>query len=161
MLTYDFSPLFRSTIGFDSLSRLLDSAVRLAEANDAWPAYNIEKTGDETYRLTMVVAGFDKRELAVEQTEDTLTVSGRKADENGGAYLYRGIAPSSFSRSFQLAEHVKVTGANLVDGLLTVDLVREVPEALRPRRIEIGASRPSLAQKAKKLIEGKAETEAA
>ena len=74
MLTYDFSPLFRSTIGFDSLSRLLDSAVRLAEANDAWPAYNIEKTGDETYRLTMVVAGFDMRELAVEQTEDTLTV---------------------------------------------------------------------------------------
>jgi molecular chaperone IbpA len=156
MLTYDFSPLFRSTIGFDTLSRAVEAASRLAEVNDAWPTYDIEKLDEERYRITMVVAGFDKSELTIQQSEDTLTVSGGKPDGNGAAYLYRGITPSSFSRSFQLAEHVKVTGANLADGLLTIDLVREVPEALRPRRIEIGSSRPSLVEKAKKLIEGKA-----
>jgi molecular chaperone IbpA len=137
---------------------MVETAQRLAEIGDSWPPYDIEKHGEDNYRITMAVAGFDRSELAIEQQDNALTVSGRKAQQaEGVSYLYRGIAPQSFSRTFQLADWVKVTGANLADGVLTIDLVREVPEELKPRRIEIGNSKPNLMQRAKRLIEGKPE----
>jgi molecular chaperone IbpA len=157
MTTFDFSPLFRSTIGFDRLQKLMDAALEMDQATTGYPPYNIETTGDDAYRITMAVAGFGADDLSVEARENTLTVSGQKKQENGDGklYLHRGIASREFVRRFQLADHVRVAGANLGNGLLTIDLVREVPEELKPRRIEIAAGAPeSLVAKAKKLIEG-------
>lgn len=137
MRTYDFSPLFRSTIGFDRLAHMLDTATR-EEAAPGYPPYNIEKHGEDRYRITMAVAGFSADELDVEVRENTLTISGRQDDgEEGVRYLHRGIAGRSFERRFQLADHVKVVGADLENGLLHVDLAREIPEEMRPRTIEI------------------------
>jgi molecular chaperone IbpA len=136
---FDFSPLFRSTIGFDRLTRLVDAATRVDSASLAYPPYNIEKTGEDAYRLTMAVAGFSPAELDVTVQENTLLVTGKtQKDENGGGYLHRGIAGRSFERRFSLADHMKVTGASLNNGLLHVDVVREVPEAAKPRTIKIG-----------------------
>ena len=140
---FDFSPLFRSTIGFDRLTRLVDAATRVDSASVAYPPYNIEKTGEDAYRLTMAVAGFSPAELDITVQENTLLVTGRgaqKEDENGGGYLHRGIARRSFERRFSLADHMKVVGASLDNGLLYVDVVREVPEAAKPRTIEIGTA---------------------
>ena len=136
---FDFSPLFRSTIGFDRLTRLVDAATRVDNASLAYPPYNIEKTAEDAYRLTMAVAGFSPTELDITVQENTLLVTGKgqKEDENGG-YLHRGIARRSFERRFSLADHMKVTGASLDNGLLHVDVVREVPEAAKPRTIKIG-----------------------
>ncbi len=156
MTTYDFSPLFRSTVGFDRFARLVDSALQSEPATTAYPPYNIETTNEDAYRITMAVAGFGEDELGIEAKENTLTITGRKDDEGQDArYLHRGIAARHFQRRFQLADHVKVAGANLSNGLLSVDLVREVPEEMKPRRITIKNEAPtSLVAKAKSLLDG-------
>lgn len=136
MTTFDLSPLFRSAIGFDRLTDALESA-RHTDSN-GYPPYNIELTGDDQYRITLAVAGFASDELDIEVKESKLRVSGKKtADTDQNEYLYRGIANRSFERVYQLADYVKVDGAEIKDGLLHIDLVREIPEAMKPRRIEI------------------------
>jgi len=143
MTTYDFAPLFRTAIGFDRLARLMDTAVSSAEA-PSYPPYNIEKTGDDTYRLTMAVAGFRPEDLDMMVKENTLVISGRVAGEaNKGEVLYRGIAGRAFERRFVLADHIVVEGADLENGLLHVGLKRVVPEALKPRKIAIGGTVPA------------------
>ena len=138
MTTFDFAPLFRTAIGFDRLARLMDSAVSAPEA-PSYPPYNIEKTGDDTYRLTMAVAGFRPEDLDMTVKENTLVISGRVANEGkSGEVLYRGIAGRAFERRFVLADHIVVEGADLANGLLHVGLKRVVPEALKPRKIAIG-----------------------
>jgi molecular chaperone IbpA len=135
---FDLSPLFRSTIGFDRLSRLMDAATRVDNAALAYPPYNIEKTGEDAYRLTMAVAGFGRDEIDITVHENTLTVTGKsKTEEEESRYLHRGIARRAFERRFSLADHLKVVGASLDNGMLHVDLVREVPEAMKPRTIQI------------------------
>jgi molecular chaperone IbpA len=141
---FDFSPLFRSTIGFDRLFRLVDATSRVDGASPGYPPYNIEKTGEHAYRLTMAVAGFSPPELDVTVHENTLLVTGKAQTEeekkNGNGYLHRGIARRAFERRFSLADHMKVTGAKLDNGMLHVDLVHEVPEAAKPRKIAIGTN---------------------
>jgi molecular chaperone IbpA len=143
MLNYDLSPFYRSTIGFDRLLSMLDTAVG-AEQNAGYPPYNIERTGENAYRITLAVAGFSEKELSVETRENTLTVRGSKEaaakDEKRGM-LYQGIAARAFERRFELADHVVVTGAMGENGLLHVDLVREVPEAQKPRTIAINSGK--------------------
>lgn len=137
----DFSPLYRSTVGFDKLLTMLDTLAPPDQAQ-SYPPYNIERTGETTYRITMAVAGFDESEISIEAREHALTVKGEKAEDKevaGSEYLYRGIAKRAFERRFQLADHVEVTGASLRNGLLHVDLVRELPEAMKPRRIAISS----------------------
>jgi molecular chaperone IbpA len=146
-MTYDFAPLFRTAIGFDRLARLMDTAQESAAA-PAYPPYNIERTGDDSYRLTMAVAGFGPEDIELTVKENTLLVSGRvKAETQQGEVLYRGIAGRAFERRFVLADHIQVDGADLQNGLLHVGLKRVVPEALKPRRIAIGGapSTPALA----------------
>jgi len=143
MTTFDFAPLFRTAIGFDRLARLMDTAASTAEA-PSYPPYNIEKTGEDTYRLTMAVAGFRPDELDMVVKDNTLVVSGKVAnDGQKGEVLYRGIAGRAFERRFVLADHIVVDGADLQNGLLHVGLKRVVPEALKPRRITIGAGVPT------------------
>ena len=143
MREFDFSPLFRSAIGFDRLPTLLDTAMRSNVAADSYPPYNIEKVGEDSYRVSIAVAGFSAEELDVEVREGMLIVKSNRADaDDSKSYLHRGIAARAFERRFQLAEHVKVTGAGLDNGLLTIDLAREVPEALKPRTIEIKSGGP-------------------
>jgi molecular chaperone IbpA len=135
----DFSPLYRSTVGYDRLFDMLDQATRVEPATN-WPPYNIEKTGEDEYRITMAVAGFAPEEIELVQKESTLFVSGHKnVEPEGVQVLHRGIATRAFKQSFNLADHVKVTGATLENGLLTIELKREIPEALKPRRIEIAS----------------------
>ena len=148
MTNYDLSPLYRSTVGFDRLFDMLDQASRVQQTA-SWPPYNIEKAADDHYRITMAVAGFSPEEIELVQQENALLVTGQKhPDPEGVEVLHRGIATRSFKQSFNLADHVKVTGANLENGLLTVELKREVPEALKPRRIEIasGGGRTAFSQ---------------
>lgn len=153
MLNYDFAPLFRSTIGFDRVMSLLDAATSGAE--NGYPPYNIEKTGEDKYKIVLAVAGFGEEDLALEQKEGTLVVNGRKQQEQAGTtYLHRGLASRAFERRFELAEHVNVVGARLVNGLLEIDLVREVPEALKPRRIQIAAGSVPGGKGGVKLVEG-------
>jgi molecular chaperone IbpA len=141
MRTYDVSPLFRSSIGFDRLFDMLDQSSR-AEPSQNWPPYNIEKVSDNAYQITLAVAGFGPDEIEVTQHDTSLSVIGKKAEpDQERQYMHRGIAGRGFRQTFNLAEHVKVTGADLHNGLLSIGLVREVPEALKPRRIEIGAPR--------------------
>lgn len=156
MTRFDFSPLFRSTVGFDRLMRLLEDSNQWAETNNSYPPYNIEKTDEDHYRITLAVAGFSEQDLSIVFQENALLVEGqRKEAENGAELLYRGIAGRSFKRQFQLADHVRVVGAALNNGLLTIDLVREVPEALKPRTITIAAGAPhSIEAPESKLIEG-------
>jgi len=138
MRTYDFSPLYRSTVGFDRVFDLLDHAGRV-EPN--WPPYNIEKRGESESRITMAVAGFTPDEIELVQQQNSLFVSGQKrGSDEGKQYLHRGIATRAFKQTFNLADHVKVSGAQLEHGLLTIELAREVPEAMKPRRIAIGTS---------------------
>ena len=137
---FDFAPLFRSGVGFDRVFDLLENAARV-QALDNWPPYDIERTGEDGYRITMAVAGFARDELELTTQPNWLVVSGRKQQrgDDGAQYLHRGIATRSFERRFELADYVKVDKAWLADGLLTIELVREVPEAMRPRRIEVQA----------------------
>jgi molecular chaperone IbpA len=138
MRTIDLSPLYRSAIGFDHLASLLDSSLRNEQKRPTYPPYNIELTGEDQYRITMAVAGFRQADLSIEVEGNTLTVSGHKAEEEESKqFLYRGIAARNFERQFQLADHIKVTGASFKDGMLDIDLQREIPEALKPRKISI------------------------
>jgi molecular chaperone IbpA len=136
MRTYDFSPLFRSTVGFDRLFDMLDHGAR-----PDWPPYNIEKKGENQYRISMALAGFGSTEIELIQQGNILTVTGqKKKEQNNEEMLHQGLAFRNFKHSFNLADHVKVVSANLENGLLSVELVREVPEELKPRRIEVGSS---------------------
>jgi molecular chaperone IbpA len=136
-IMFDYSPFHRSAIGFDRLFRLLDEAA--AVETQTWPPYNIERTGENDYRISMAVAGFGTEDISIEAKGNALTVSGKKADkaETAGEMLHQGIAARGFERRFQLADYVEVKGATLVNGLLHVDLVRNVPEALKPRQITV------------------------
>lgn len=153
MRSIDFSPLFRSTVGFDRMTQMLDAASRATEAANqpSYPPYNIEKLGDDAYRITMAVAGFGEKDIEITAQENSLVIAGKtesgKADE-GKSYLHRGIAGRAFERRFDLADHIKVSDASLENGLLHVDLVREVPEALKPRKIEVKSGAPALENKA-------------
>ena len=143
MRTADFAPLYRSTIGFDRLFSMLDS-MNGADAN-SYPPYNIERTGENAYRISMAVAGFGEDELSIEAKQHALTVRGEKQEEEeeeGREVLFRGIASRAFERRFQLADHVEVNGAHLENGLLHIDLVREIPEAMKARTISIGKAEP-------------------
>jgi molecular chaperone IbpA len=139
MRNFDFAPLYRATVGFDRIADLMDRALTADVAQPTYPPYNIEKTAEDAYRISIAVAGFSPDELAVEVKEGALHVTARKAPEaEGKTYLHRGIATRAFDRRFALADHVRVTGASHENGMLHIDLVRETPEALKPRRIEIG-----------------------
>ncbi|WFP75043.1 Hsp20 family protein [Mesorhizobium sp. WSM4906] len=151
--SFDFSPLFRSSIGFDRMLSALETASRI-ETADNWPPYDIAKTSEDDYRITMAVAGFSQDELAITQEQNMLMVSGQKAGEDKGEYLHRGIAGRAFQRRFELADHVKVVGASLVNGLLTIDLKREIPEEMKPRRIDIAADK-AVPKAATKKVEEK------
>jgi molecular chaperone IbpA len=141
---FDFSPLFRSTIGFDRLARLADAA----NTAPSYPPYNIEKTGEDAYRLTMAVAGFAPEEIDLTVHENTLLVSGKAKKEDASVrYLHRGIARRAFDRRFSLADHIRVVGANLVNGMLHVDLAHELPEAMKPRKIAIVSEQPEVVEK--------------
>lgn len=140
----DFTPLYRSTIGFDRLVSLLDTVAGF-EGESGFPPYNIERLGDNQYRITMALAGFDRDELKIEVKENTLTVSGeKKADTRERSFLHRGIATRSFERRYQLADHVDIKGADYVNGLLHIDLVRNLPERLKPRTVAIAEGGKSL-----------------
>ncbi len=141
MRTFDLSPFYRSTVGFDRMFRLLDTLPGGEVSTQSYPPYNIERTAENEYRITMAVAGFSEDDLSVEAKENTLSVKGEKATEKEGGksdYLYRGIAGRTFERRFQLADHVEVKAANIENGLLHIDLVREIPDAMKPRSIAIG-----------------------
>jgi molecular chaperone IbpA len=139
MRTFDFSPLYRSTVGFDRLFDMIDQTARV-EPLPNWPPYNVEKSGDDHYRITMAVAGFGPDEIEITQKENMLLVSGQKhAEQENAQFLHRGIATRAFKQTFSLADYVNVKAAHLENGLLTIDLVREVPEELKPRRIQIAS----------------------
>ena len=157
MTNFDLSPLYRTAIGFDRLADMLTNAARV-EGN-GYPPYNIESRGEDQYRITMAVAGFSEDEIDIVCEQNTLTVSGSKHDEDrqegeNREFLYRGIATRTFERRFQLADHVKVEGAALENGLLHIELKRELPEQMKPRKIEIGGG-------SSKVLEGSSETKAA
>jgi molecular chaperone IbpA len=140
MRHFDLTPLYRSSVGFDRLASVLDQVMAGDVGQNTYPPYNIEKTGDNAYRITIAVAGFSEDELSIESREGQLVVTGRKAEteeEQKPSFLHRGIATRAFERRFQLADHVRPVDATTENGLLHIDLVREVPEALKPRKIEI------------------------
>ena len=149
----DFSPLYRSTVGFDRLFTMLDSLAQPDNGGQSYPPYNIERTGDDAYRISMAVAGFAEDDISIEAHRNVLTVKGEKTEEQAEdrEFLHRGIAARAFERRFQLADHVEVQGAELKNGLLHIDLKRNIPEEMKPRRIEISAA-PAKA----KQIEAKA-----
>lgn len=157
----DLTPLLRATVGFDRMMNLLDSNSRLSESEVGYPPYNIEKTGQDLYRITMAVAGFAEDELEITAKENSLLVEGRKAEKESTEegeetiYLHRGIANRSFQRHFELADHIKITGASLENGLLTIDMVRELPEAMKPKSIPIQkvTSQGSKRENERKLID--------
>lgn len=138
MRSYDFAPLYRATVGFDQIADLMDRVLTNDVSQSSYPPYNIEKTADDAYRISIAVAGFSDDDLTVEVKDGALLVSAKKVDEDDKrTYLHRGIATRAFQRRFHLADHVRVVGASHVDGMLHIDLEREIPEALKPRRIEI------------------------
>ncbi|MGY4368980.1 molecular chaperone IbpA [Bradyrhizobium sp. LB1.3] len=145
--TFDFAPLWRSTIGFDHLADLVDSTLRQA-SEDNYPPYNIERSGEDHYRITLAVAGFSVNDITVTAEQNALTIEGRKPDSAAREYLYQGIAARPFRRVFNLADYVQVKQAAFEDGLLIIDLVREIPDAMKPRRIQIaGSSSPQIEQR--------------
>lgn len=151
MRRYDFSPLFRSSVGFDHLARVLDNVS--GEQATGYPPYNIEKTGDDSYRVTMAVAGFGENDIDIRTQDNKLVIAGRvekSGDDESRAFLHRGIAERAFERTFSLADHVKVSTASLENGLLHVELVREVPEAMKPRTIAITTGKGKTAKIEKK-----------
>ena len=142
MRSFDFAPLHRASIGFDQIADLMDRVLTNDVAQPSYPPYNIEKTAADAYRISIAVAGFSDADLSVEMKENSLVVSAKKAaDETERTYLHRGIATRAFERRFALADHVRVTGASHENGMLNIDLKREVPEALKPRRIEITSAK--------------------
>lgn len=143
MRSFDLAPLYRSSVGFDQLASLMDRVLSSEAGQPSYPPYNIEKTAEDAYRISIAVAGFSADDLAIEVKQNALVVTARKADEaEERTYLHRGIATRAFERRFHLADHVRVTGASHADGMLHVDLEREIPEALKPRRIEISSANP-------------------
>lgn len=154
MQTFDLTPLFRTAVGFDRVARMLEASMNADTAANGYPPYNIEKLGEDDYRITMAVAGFTPADIEVVQKEQTLVVSGKQAEKTEGrAFLHRGIASRAFERRFQLADHIRVVEADLANGLLDIVLKRVVPEAARPRVVPIGTKAPA--------IEGKAEEQKA
>ena len=154
-MRFDLSPLYRSTVGFDSLVSMLDQVASFDNEADTYPPYNIERLTENEYRITMAVAGFGKQDVEIEVKENTLSIRGEKKEaDKERTFLHRGIASRAFERRFRLADHVEVRGADIKDGLLSVDLEREVPERLKPRMIEIGAT----VVKASKTIDASAAT---
>ena len=149
--SYDYAPLYRSSVGFDRVFNLLENAQRARSISD-WPPYDIVKTGDDTYRISIAVAGFTHDELDITFQSNLLTVTGKKQEAAAEGYLHRGIAGRPFEHRFELADHVRVNGADLSNGLLLIDLVREIPEALKPRKISI-ESAPALMSAAPAQIE--------
>ncbi len=142
MRTFDFAPLHRATIGFDQIADMMDRVLTNDVAQPSYPPYNIEKTDADTYRISVAVAGFSENDLSVEVKENSLVVAGKKAvEDKDRSFLHRGIATRAFERRFALADHVRVTGASHENGMLNIDLKREVPEALKPRRIEISSGK--------------------
>lgn len=140
MRNFDLAPLYRATVGFDQIADMMDRVLSDTASAPSYPPYNIEKTAEDAWRISIAVAGFSEEDLSVEVRENALHVSARKAsEEEGRTFLHRGIANRAFERRFALADHVQVTGASHVNGMLHIDLVREVPESLKPRRIEIAA----------------------
>ncbi len=150
MTTIDLSPLYRSSIGFDRMGSLLDNALRSEKATAGFPPYDIETTGEDRYAITLAVAGFEESELDIQVEKGVLRVRGKKADSGEEkSYLYRGIANRSFERKFNLADYIEVSGADLKNGLLTISLVKEIPEAMKPRSIAIGSAGATLEHKDK------------
>ncbi len=143
MRTIDFAPLWRSTIGFDHLADLVDASLRQA-TDDNYPPYNIERAGEDAYRITIAVAGFGAEDVTITAEQNSLTVEGKKAEKDDREFLYRGIATRPFRRVFNLADYVQVKAADLSNGVLTIDLVREVPEAMKPRRIAVNGGKSTL-----------------
>lgn len=144
MRNFDPTPLFRASVGFDRMADLMDRVLAADPVQPTYPPYNIEKTDENAYRISVAVAGFSADELNVEMKDNGLIISARKTDEDESrTYLHRGIATRAFERRFHLADHMKVTGATHADGMLHVELVREIPEALKPRRIEITRAEPA------------------
>ncbi len=138
MRQFDLAPLYRSAIGFDRLASMIDNATRNEQTQNGYPPYNIELISEHAYRITMAIAGFDKSEVSINTEHGVLTVTGsKKADETERKYLHQGIAARGFERKFQLADHVRVTDAAMENGLLHIDLVQEIPEAMKPRSIDI------------------------
>jgi len=162
MRTFDFTPYRRTTVGFDRLFDLLESSMRSAAA-DNYPPVNIEKLGEDQYRITLAVAGFAREDVDIVAQQNMLTVTGRKSDdaEQGKQYLHQGIGARAFERRFELADFVRVQDADLKDGLLMIDLVREIPDAMRPRRIEIGGNVHQIEGEPKRIDSGAAAREAA
>ena len=145
MRNFDLTPLYRASVGFDRLADVMDRAMSADIATTTYPPYNIEKTGEDSYRISIAVAGFAAEDLNVEIRDGAVIVSARKADDDEGrTYLHRGIATRSFERKFTLADHVRVDGASHADGMLHIELLREIPEALKPRRIEIAKAAPKV-----------------
>mgnify|MGYP005849468063 CR=1 FL=1 len=140
MRNFDLAPLYRATVGFDQIADMMDRVLSSDMTQPTYPPYNIEKTAEDAYRISIAVAGFAESDLGVEVKDGQLVITARKADDDDDrSFLHRGIATRAFERKFQLADHVKVTGASHADGMLHIDLEREVPEALKPRRIEIAS----------------------
>jgi len=149
MRSFDFAPLYRATIGFDQIADMMDRISAHDVGQSSYPPYNIEKTAEDGYRISIAVAGFSEVDLGIEVKENTLHVSARKSEPvDEKTYLHRGIATRAFDRKFHLADHVRATGASHADGMLHIDLIREVPEALKPRRIEIQSKAPLLVEAA-------------
>ena len=161
MRGYDFTPFRRSTVGFDRLFDFLESASRAEQEN--YPPFDIEKLGDDTYRITIAVAGFKRDEIDIVAHQNMLTITGRRAEQKGrdGSSLHMGIANRAFERRFELADFVRVTGADLADGLLTIELAREIPETMKPRKIAIGGEAPATLEASPSRDEAKDEETAA
>jgi len=151
--SYDYAPLFRSSVGFDRIFNLLENAQRARSISD-WPPYDIVKTDDDSYRISIAVAGFAQEDLDITFQSNLLSVTGKKQEASADSYLHRGIAGRSFEHRFELADHVRVNGADLSNGLLSIDLVREIPEALKPRKISI-QSTPALSSSRPAQIEAR------
>jgi molecular chaperone IbpA len=162
MRTIDLTPLYRTIVGFDRMANLIETGARLDTAV-GWPPYNIEQTAEDAYKIELAVAGFGPEDLSIELKEGLLSVTGKKAaSDDGRNFIHRGIAERGFERRYQLADHVRVTGANLEHGMLTLELVREVPEALKPRKIAINVGPSTASANDVELIEGNsAKTKAA
>jgi len=155
MRNLDFTPLYRSTVGFDHFADMIDRAFTGDVTQPTYPPYNIEKTSEDAYRISIAVAGFSEDDLSLETREGKLLVSARKAEdeaEKSKTYLHRGIAERAFEKRFQLADHVSVAGASVTNGMLNIDLVREMPEALKPRRIEIATGKAISSKPSKKAV---------
>lgn len=149
MNTVDLTPLYRSSVGFDRLASLLDSALASETSSGGYPPYNIELLEENHYAITVAVAGFTQDELDINVEKGVLSVRGNKAQKDEGKYLHRGIANRTFERKFNLADHIEVTGANLSNGLLTIRLVKEIPEAMKPKNIPINSAKPAIEHQAK------------